>query len=77
MYARQSLHLIIGLLLKFTGGIGSPLGSSPYGLTMIASGMAESFAYYAVLGIRSVVTRSKDLSELKSSMASPSKGASC
>lgn len=64
MYARQSLHLMIGLLLKLAHGMGSPLGNSPYGLTIIASGMPDSLACYAVLGMRSVVTLSSDLSEL-------------
>jgi hypothetical protein len=34
----------MGLVLKFAQGIGSPLGSSPYGFTIIASGIAESLA---------------------------------
>lgn len=64
MYALQSLHLMIGLLLKLAQGMGSPLGNSPKGLTIIASGMPDSLYYYAVLGIRSVVTLRSDLSEL-------------
>ena len=74
MYARQSLQRMIGLLSNFAQGIGSPLGSSPKGLTMIAKGIAVSLAIYAVLGIRSVVSLNNDLSELKSSIASPSNG---
>lgn len=68
---------MMGLLLKLARGIGSPDGSSPKGFTMMASGIADSFAIYAVLGMRSVVTLRIDLSELKSSIASPSKGAAC
>jgi len=64
IYALQSLHLIIGLLLKFAHGTGSPLGSSPNGLTIIANGIPDSFDCYEVLGILSVVNLSRDLSEL-------------
>jgi len=64
MYALQSLHLMIGLLLKLAQGIASPLGSSPKGFTIIANGIPDSFACWAVLGMRSVVTLRRDLSEL-------------
>jgi len=55
---------MIGLLLKLAQGIYSPLGNSPYGFTIIARGIPDSFAYWAVLGIRSVVILNNDLSVL-------------
>ena len=64
----------MGFCLKFAAGTSSPEGSSPKGLISNAKGIWQSFCKEFEFGIRSVVTRSNDLSALNSSMASPSKG---
>ena len=72
IYARQSRQRTIGFELKFAVGTSSPEGNEPKGFNSIARGIPKSFYMALVLGIRSVVTRSNDLSAFNSSKSCPS-----